>query len=257
MSEAEAAAANAQANNDTGHFLWVSEERIKANYSSDQVLSSELNNSMVIGRLSSGLDEDKSSETLTNSVHNSQDLSYSIESERTGVGGGGGVGVAGGGLGSTVHLATAVHRLSGTVSDRSSLRLSLVDSNRSSLRASQHNSNRSSFRASQASQPDSNRNSISSHEVVRTDRNCNIYNNGHQYYEDNSQSPSREIYDEDDLFDEERDTVADNLDDNEGYHEDDVDEAVGPTRPKLSATKRWSVLARGTSLGLFDGVRII
>ena len=135
--------------------------------------------------------------------------------------------------------------------------LSLVDSNRSSLRASQHNSNRSSFRASQASQPDSNRNSISSHEVVRTDRNCNIYNNGHQYYEDNSQSPSREIYYEDDLFDEERDTVADNLDDNEGYHEDDVDEAVGPTRPKLSATKRWSVLARGTSLGLFDGVRII
>ena len=44
--------------NETDHFLWVSEERINGKYSNDQILSSELNNTMVIGRLPSGLSEE-------------------------------------------------------------------------------------------------------------------------------------------------------------------------------------------------------
>ena len=47
---------------ETDHFLWVSEERINGKYSNDQILSSELNKPMVIGRLSSGSNEDESQE---------------------------------------------------------------------------------------------------------------------------------------------------------------------------------------------------
>ena len=237
-------------NNKAGHFLWVSEERIKPNYSNDQVLSSELNHSMVIGRLSSGLDEDKSSETLTNSVHNSQDLSYSIESDRTGVGG-----VAGGGKGVGGVPPMAAKRISGaTISNRSSLR-SII-------------------------QPEtgSNRSSISSHPDVRTDKNCNIYSNGENngygnnyhrnelqqqdtFSDDQLQSPLSDHdnynYNEkdEDLYNEEeaRDVIGERLE-GEGQ-EDEVDQATA--RPKLSSTNRWSMLARGTSLGLFDLVRII
>ncbi len=208
---------------------------------------------MVIGRLSSGLDEDKSSETLTNSVHNSQDLSYSIESDRTGVGGvagGGGKGVGG-------VPPMAAKRISGaTISNRSSLR-SII-------------------------QPEtgSNRSSISSHPDVRTDKNCNIYSNGENngyganyhrnelqqqdtFSDDQLQSPLSDHdnynYNEkdEDLYNEEeeaRDVIGERLE-GEGQEEDEVDQATA--RPKLSSTNRWSMLARGTSLGLFDLVRII
>ena len=44
--------------NESDHFLWVSEERIKNKYSNDQILSSKLNNNLVIGRPSASLIED-------------------------------------------------------------------------------------------------------------------------------------------------------------------------------------------------------